>query len=94
MPDEREDFCRLPRTTERPVPGAGMNPVPTLPRGNDGFAVQRDWNGVNIPNIPEGQRPKAIDVSPWFGVYLNEDEDDVTRKKFGGCRSRNNRAGK
>jgi len=26
--------------------------------------------GMNVPNIPEGQRPKATDVSPWYGVYL------------------------
>ncbi len=25
--------------------------------------------GMNVPNIPEGKRPKATDVSPWFGVY-------------------------
>lgn len=24
---------------------------------------------VNVPNFPEGQRPKAADVSPWYGVY-------------------------
>ncbi len=24
---------------------------------------------MNVSNFPEGKRPKAIDVSPWFGVY-------------------------
>ncbi|HZD40741.1 MAG TPA: ATP-dependent Clp protease proteolytic subunit, partial [Terriglobales bacterium] len=26
--------------------------------------------GTNVPNSPEGQRPKATDVSPWYGVYV------------------------
>ena len=26
--------------------------------------------GMNVPNFPEGQRPKATDVSPWYGVYF------------------------
>ncbi len=25
--------------------------------------------GMNVPNFPEGKRPKATDVSPWYGVY-------------------------
>ncbi len=25
--------------------------------------------GMNVPNFPEGERPKATDVSPWYGVY-------------------------
>ncbi len=25
---------------------------------------------MNVPNFPEGKRPKATDVSPWYGVYL------------------------
>ncbi len=25
--------------------------------------------GMNVVKIPEGQRPKAMDVSPWYGVY-------------------------
>ncbi|MBI4487582.1 MAG: TIGR04283 family arsenosugar biosynthesis glycosyltransferase [Deltaproteobacteria bacterium] len=28
--------------------------------------------GMNVPNFPEGQRPKATDVSPWYGVYSGE----------------------
>ncbi len=27
--------------------------------------------GINVPNFPEGQRPKARDVSPWDGVYFS-----------------------
>ncbi len=26
--------------------------------------------GMNVLSFPEGQRPKATDVSPWYGVYL------------------------
>ncbi len=25
--------------------------------------------GMNVMNFPEGQRPKATNVSPWYGVY-------------------------
>lgn len=25
--------------------------------------------GMNVPNFPQGQRPKATDVSRWYGVY-------------------------
>ncbi len=25
--------------------------------------------GMNVPNSLQGQRPKAMDVSPWYGVY-------------------------
>jgi len=25
---------------------------------------------VKVPNFPEGQHPKATDVSPWYGVYI------------------------
>ena len=25
--------------------------------------------GMNVLNFPEGQRPKATDVSQWYGVY-------------------------
>jgi len=48
---------------------AGMNPVPTPPSENDAFPTQHGWNGVNVLELPEGQRPKAMDVSPWYGVY-------------------------
>jgi len=30
--------------------------------------------GMNVPNFPEGKRPKATDVSPWYGVYCDESE--------------------
>jgi hypothetical protein len=29
--------------------------------------------GMNVPNFPEGQRPKATDVSTWYGVYRPRD---------------------
>jgi hypothetical protein len=32
---------------------------------------------MNVPNHPEGQRPKATDVSPWYGVY-SDDPRSVT----------------
>ncbi len=25
---------------------------------------------MNVPKFPEGKRPKATDVSPWYGVYF------------------------
>ncbi len=25
--------------------------------------------GMKVPDFPEGKRPKATDVSPWYGVY-------------------------
>jgi len=25
--------------------------------------------GMNVLELPKGQRPKATDVSPWYGVY-------------------------
>ena len=25
---------------------------------------------MNVVKCPEGQRPKATDVSPWYGIYL------------------------
>ncbi len=28
--------------------------------------------GMNFVRCPEGQRPKATDVSPWYGVYSVE----------------------
>ncbi len=28
--------------------------------------------GMNVPNFPKGKRPKATDVSPWYGVYREE----------------------
>ena len=47
-----------PVSQNAPYVSAGINPVPTLPRGNDGVAVQRGWNGVNVPNIPKVNAPK------------------------------------
>ncbi len=29
--------------------------------------------GMNVPNFPEGKRPKATDVSPWYGVYQSQE---------------------
>ncbi len=29
--------------------------------------------GMNVPNFPEGKRPKATGVSPWYGVYSRKD---------------------
>ena len=26
---------------------------------------------INVPNFPEGKRPKSTDVGPWYGVYHN-----------------------
>ena len=53
-----------------PHVSAGMNPDPRLSedRKNQGSRIFRI--GVNVLNFPEGQRPKATDVSPWYGVYF------------------------
>ena len=62
-----------------PHVSAGMNPVPTPPSENDAFPTQRGWNGVNVLDFPEGQCPKATDVSPWYGVYcLGNSTNDKT----------------
>jgi threonine dehydratase len=41
----------------------GMNPVRLWP----GFGLRS--YGVNVLNSLQGKRPKATDVSPWYGVY-------------------------
>ena len=46
-----------------------MNPVPTPLRENYTLSIQPGWNGVNVLELPKGQRPKATDVSPWYGIY-------------------------
>ena len=62
-----------------PDVSAGMNPVPTPPSENDAFPTQHGWNGVNVLDFPEGQCPKATDVSPWYGVYcLGNSTNDKT----------------
>jgi len=47
---------------------AGMNLDPTSPSENDALPIQHGWIGVNVLNFPQGQLPKATDVSPWYGV--------------------------
>ena len=59
-----------------------MNPVPTPLRENYTLSIQPGWNGVNVLNFPEGQRPNPVPHSPkvsstkppeattWYGVYL------------------------
>jgi len=37
---------------------------------------------MNVPNFPEGKRPKATDVSPWYGVYSREDAKHAKYKKI------------
>ena len=35
--------------------------------------------GMNVLELPKGQRPKATDVSPWYGVYcLGSSTNDKT----------------
>jgi hypothetical protein len=46
-----------------------MNPVPRLSFDNELCHSKNNWNGVNVPNFPEGKSPKATNVSPWYGVY-------------------------
>ena len=40
-----------------------MNPVRSQPK------PRTQSYGVNVLNFPEGKRPKATGVSPWYGVY-------------------------
>ena len=63
----------LPRTTERPARECGDEPCSNC--GEQGARVfsWQSWNGVNVPN-PEGHCPKAMDVSPWYGVYSRAGE--------------------
>jgi len=62
-------FAIYPVPQNAPHVSAGMNPVPTLLRENYTLSIQPGWNGVNVLELPKGQRPKATDVSPWYGVY-------------------------
>ena len=62
----------LPRTTERPVRKRGDEPrtistqtSATIVRG-DCFEIPRP---VSVSAPAGGQRPKATDESPWYGVY-------------------------
>ncbi len=54
-----------------PCISSEMNPVPKSPRENYALPVQNSWNGVNVPDSLQGERPKATGVSPWYGVYQN-----------------------
>ena len=63
-------FAIYPVPQNAPHVSAGMNPVPTPLRENYTLSNQPGWNGVNVLELPKGQRPKATDVSPWYGVYL------------------------
>jgi len=53
-----------PELQNAPYVSPGMNPVPNSPRENHALPIQNSWNGVNVPNFPEGKRPTATDVSP------------------------------
>ncbi len=35
---------------------------------------------MNVPKFPEGKRPKATDVSPWYGVYLDVWPRDLVKE--------------
>jgi hypothetical protein len=45
---------------------AGMNPVPTLSNLPTPFDSRHSWNGVNVPNFPEGKCPNP---EPLFTLY-------------------------
>jgi len=55
------DVYPVPRNAPRV--SAGMNPVRSQPE------PRPQSYGVNVLNFPEGQRPKAPNVSPGYGVY-------------------------
>jgi len=50
---------------DRPVNRVFEHPV--YPEPQNAPDVSRE---MNVPNFPEGKWPKAMDVSPWYGVYL------------------------
>src|SRR3989338_7026110 len=58
----RKYFSFYPVPQNAPHVSAGMNPVRSQPK------PQTQSYGVNVLNVPKGQRPKATDVSPWYGV--------------------------
>jgi len=58
-PDEAVTYIHVP------VPGSGASSVYPVPQNAAHVSV-----GMNVPDFPDGQRPKATDVSPWYGVYL------------------------
>ncbi len=54
-----------------------------------GLSKESGSYGVNVLELPKGQRPKATDVSPWYGVYDAEASDTSffssrARKTFSG----------
>ena len=78
----------LPRTTERPARECGDEPrsnsairercIPypaRLERGECSGVAPVESRSIT----PQGQRPKATDVSPWYGVYcLGNSTNDKT----------------
>ncbi|TAK07944.1 hypothetical protein EPO44_03270 [bacterium] len=46
-----------------PHVNAGMDPERVR------LARKRGSFGMNVLSLPEGKRPKATDVSPWYGAY-------------------------
>ncbi|MGH7771968.1 MAG: hypothetical protein ACREQA_06985 [Candidatus Binatia bacterium] len=66
---QQRNLSTYPVPQNAPHVKAGMKPDPRLSEewGRHGSRIFRI--GVNVLNFPEGQRPKATDVSPWYGVY-------------------------
>lgn len=64
-----ESAKSLPRTTARSARECGDEPRSETFRGAETSRIENFWIGVNILNFPEGKHPKAMDVSPWYGVY-------------------------
>jgi hypothetical protein len=60
----------LPRTIERPARDCGDEPRSETVGGAQTPETEDFRIGVDVLNFPEGQRPKATDVSPWYGVYF------------------------
>ena len=73
----RRAVCPVPQNA--PCMNAGMNPVRLWP----GFGLRS--YGVNVLNSLQGQRPKAREVSPWYGVCTMNQQ--LTRSTLTNLRS-------
>ncbi len=57
------EVALLPRTTDRPARECGNELLRSQPK------PRSQSYGVNVLDFPGGQRRKATDVTPWYGVY-------------------------
>jgi len=72
-------MCVYPVPQNAPHVSAGMNPVRSQPK------PRTQSYGVNVLELPKGQRPKAKDVSPWYGVHRIANGSGVRMKSIMGA---------